>query len=116
MSELKLCPNPWCESDPAVKKYQSPIKSLPLFYEVRCQFCGVHTPGVEQKEQAIEIWNTRAAPKELTDILRTFYEVANQWGDPFEPREKYNEMVGRAMEKHEEVIKAALAKYKETET
>lgn len=55
MEELKVCPNPWCESsEPEVRGGHARMN------QVRCGHCGMDGPLRKTYEEAAEAWNDRS--------------------------------------------------------
>lgn len=66
-TELKPCPNPWCDSH----NYKSglpkddDVRDVGSGYlHVQCRFCGLSSPARMYCDEAIEQWNTRQATTE----------------------------------------------------
>ena len=62
MSELKPCPNPWCEVS-APELYRGGFRNRNV--RVQCETCGIHAQSSEFEAKAITAWNTRPREAEL---------------------------------------------------
>ena len=85
MSELKPCPNPWCEVS-APELYRGGFRNRNV--RVQCETCGIHAQSSEFEAKAITAWNTRPREAELeveVGKLREDVRRALTYMDPMSP-------------------------------
>lgn len=76
VSELKACPNPWCQHVPT----EMPVHMKRRGWRVYCDECRVACPYQPTEAEAIAAWNQRSLSgvRELVEALEWCREQANE--------------------------------------
>lgn len=82
MNTLSPSTCPCCGSDAEVFELTSGVSPDVIHtYYTQCRLCGLRTRTFSNKSDAINAWNTRVKPNDLSGVVDTLkYERTHLWG------------------------------------